>query len=56
MGENSTEAKKWASQLMDSQKAEATLGNQISITNQKLAEAQKAESAAAKASQEEKKS
>ena len=54
MGENSTEAKKWASQLMDSQKAEATLGNQISITNQKLAEAQKAESAAAKASQERK--
>lgn len=54
MGENSTEAKKWASQLLDSQKAEATLGNQISITNQKLAEAQKAESAAAKASQERK--
>lgn len=54
MGENSTEANKWASQLLDSQKAEATLGNQISITNQKLAEAQKAESAAAKASQERK--
>lgn len=54
MGENSTEAKKWANQLVDSQKAEAVLGNQISLTNQKLAEAQKAESAAAKASQERK--
>lgn len=54
MGENSTEAKKWANQLLDSQKAEASLRNEIALTNQKLAEAKNAESNASRASEQRK--